>query len=312
MNHEIYVREALTETETAAFWTQLYAYFLRDILPEPAEADRAYFLGAEYRKQIQTLHDRPQDALRYLFFCRDGQDIGFSMVSIYTTEDGKCFVLEFCVFPEFRGSGTGKACARALLDWARSNGALYAELNYGSDPRRLRFWQSLGFQRNGADEWGEPLLLLPPLEAVPFTVEVLADPEDWQLKRLENGYLLEIGEQALTKERQNRLSEAIQEGKITFFAAKRGYRAVGICSVARSWSTFACGEIAVLEDFYIEPVFRRQGIARKLAQAAQNWCRANGIASLTVCCAPCDEGMYQALGFSEPLGRTFAYLMQDM
>ena len=146
MNHEIHVREAVTETETAAFWTQLYAYFLRDILPEPTEADSAYFLGAEYRKQIQTLHDRPQDALRYLFFCRDGQDIGFSMVSIYTTEDGKCFVLEFCVFPEFRGSGTGKACARALLDWARSNGALYAELNYGSDPRRLRFWQSLGWK----------------------------------------------------------------------------------------------------------------------------------------------------------------------
>lgn len=244
MNHEIYVREAVTETETAAFWTQLYAYFLQDILPGSTEADRAYFLGAEYRKQIQTLHDRPQDALRYLFFSRDGQ--------------------------------------------------------------------SLGFQRNGADEWGDPLLLLPPLEAVPFTVEVLADPEDWQLRRLENGYLLEIGEQALTKERQKRLSEAIRKGKITFFAAKRGYRAVGICSVVRSWSTFACGEIAVLEDFYIEPVFRRQGIARKLAQAAQNWCRANGIASLTVCCAPCDEGMYQALGFSELLGRTFAYLMQDM
>ena len=107
MNHEIYVREAVTETETAAFWTQLYAYFLQDILPGSTEADRAYFLGAEYRKQIQTLHDRPQDALRYLFFSRDGQNIGFSMVSIYTTEDGKCLVLEFCVFPEFLGSGTG-------------------------------------------------------------------------------------------------------------------------------------------------------------------------------------------------------------
>ena len=43
MNHEIHVREAVTETETAAFWTQLYAYFLRDILPDSTEADRAYF-----------------------------------------------------------------------------------------------------------------------------------------------------------------------------------------------------------------------------------------------------------------------------
>ena len=143
---------------------------------------------------------------------------------------------------------------------------------------------------------------------LPVTVECITDPEDGQLLRLENGYLLEIGEDPLTEEKQKRLCAAIRERKITFFAAEQGGRAVGMCSVSRCWSTFSCGWTAALEDFYVEPAFRKKGIARLLAGAAQRWCAEQGIASLTVCCAPCDEGMYRALGFSEPLGRTLACL----
>ena len=55
--------------------------------------------------------------------------------------------------------------------------------------------------------------------------------------------------------------------------------------------------------------FRRKGIARMLAQAAQNWSTENSLVSLTVTCAPCDEGMYQALGFDERLGSTFAHIL---
>lgn len=229
------------------------------------------------------------------------------MPVIFNTEDGKCFIMEYCVYPEFRGSGTGKACAAVLIDWARENGALYAELNYGSNERRFRFWESLGFVENGVDEWGEPLMILPPKDEVPITVEILSDPEDWQLKKLENGFLKEIGEQMLTEEKQEKLQQAIRDGKITFFMAKRGYRAVGMCSVAKCFSTFACSDTGVFDDFYIEPAFRRKGAARKLAQAAQQWCSDNTVSSLTVCCSPCDEGMYRALGFDVRLGSTFAY-----
>ena len=227
------------------------------------------------------------------------------MPVIFTSEDGKCFIMEFCVYPEFRGNGAGKACANALLTWAKDNGALYAELNYGSDERRRHFWESVGFFENGADEWGEPLMILPPNEDIPITVEVLTAPEDWQLKQLENGFLREIGESALTEEKQKRLQRAIRDGKITFFIAKRGYRSVGMCSAAKCFSTFACSDNAVFDDFYIEPVFRKKGIARKLVGAAQAWCEDNGIASLTVCCAPCDEGMYRHLGFTTRLGATY-------
>ena len=312
MKNQITIREALTEEDAAAFWEQLRIYFMRDIFPDPEDGDREYFLSdTEYRAHIQKIHDREQDRCRYLFFHRDGQDIGFAMPVIFTTEDGKCFIMEYCVYPEFRGNGTGKECAGVLLDWARKNGALYAELNCGSNERRLRFWESLGFIKNGADEWGEPLMILPPKDDVPITVEILTDSEDWQLKKLENGFLTEIGEEALTEEKQKRLAEAIRAEKISFFLAMRGTRAVGMCSVARCFSTFSCGDIGVFEDFFIEPVFRRKGIARKLAQAVQAWCRENGMASLTVSCAPCDEDMYRALGFALPLGQSFACLPQE-
>ncbi len=309
MEKHITIREAVTETDVAAFWEQLHLYFKRDIFPDPEDEDRAYFLNEDYRSSVQKIHDRPQDRCYYLFFRRDGQDIGFALPVIYDTEDGKCFIMEYCIYPEYRGNRTGKICARTLLDWAEKRGACYAELNYGSDARRCHFWESLNFVKNGADEWGEPLMILPPKDEIPLTVEVLTDPEDWQLYKLENGFLQEIEEPALTKEKQEQLSQAVRDGKIVFFIAKRGYRAVGMCSIAKCFSTFSCSDTGVFDDFYIEPVFRKKGAARKLAQEAQNWCKENGISSLTVCCAPCDESMYQSLGFDTRLGTTFAHLL---
>lgn len=306
MENQITIREACTGYDAAAFWEQLYAYFKRDVFPEQGP-DRDYFLGGEYRAGIQRLHERPENNCRYLFFRIGGQDIGIAMPVIFTTEDGKCFIMEFCVYPEFRGGGTGRACAAALLSWAKENGASYTELNYGGDDRRRCFWEGLGFRQNGADEWGDPLMLLPPEDSVPIAVELLADPEDWQLKKLENGFLREIEEPPMTEEKQRRLSQAIRDGRITFFIARRGYRFVGMCSVARCFSTFSCADVCMFDDFYVEPVFRKMGIARNLAEAAQAWCREKGIASLTVCCAPCDEAMYCALGFDIRLGTTFSH-----
>ncbi len=309
MKNQITIREAISEADTAVFWEQLHTYHKRDIFPDPEDENLKHFLSdMEYRAQIEHIHDRPQDNCWYLFFQRNGQDIGFALPVIFTSEDGKCFIMEFCVYPEFRGGGTGRDCASTLLNWAKERGARYAELNYGADERRLRFWKRVGFVENGADEWGEPLLLLPPAEAVPFTVEILKDPTDWQLLKLENGFKRAIGEESLTKIQQKQLQQAVREGRLTFFMARRGYRAVGMCSVAVSYSTFSCSNVGVFEDFYIEPAFRNRGIARKLTEAAQSWCRENSIPSVTVCCAPCDEAMYQALGFDTSLGTTFVHM----
>ncbi|MBQ7871087.1 MAG: GNAT family N-acetyltransferase [Oscillospiraceae bacterium] len=305
MNQQITVREAVTDTDISTFWRELQIYQTRDIFPDPADAEHAQ-LDDAYRAHIQHLHDRPRDRLHYLFFHRDGRDIGFAMPVIYETEDGKCFILDFCVYPEFRGNGTGRRCAHALLDWAAANGAHYAELNHGGEDCRYRFWGSVGFVPNGVDQWGVPLMLLPPKKQLPFTVEAVTDGTDGQLLHLLGSFLAEIGETALDEARQERLAAAVREGRTRFFLARRGSRAVGLCSVSLGFSTFACAPCGVFDDFYIEPAFRRQGVARLLASAALDWCREKGAATLTVACADCDIPMYRALGFDVALGTQLA------
>lgn len=310
MANEIIIREAISEQEVAFFWEQLHTYFRRDMYPDPDSEDLAYFLDdSQYRAQMDKIQEQKQNCCYYLLLCRDGIDIGLALPIIYHTEDGKCFLAEFCIFPEFRGNGTGTKFAEIFLDWSKSMGAAYTEINCDST-RRQRFWKRLGFQMNGSDEWGMPLMILPPVEKQPITIEILIDGDDWQLKKLENGYLGEIGEEKLTEEKQELLSCAVSDGRITFFLAKRGYRAVGMCSLVTAFSTFAYSDVGILEDFYVEPVFRGQGIARMLVARAQQWCKEKNISSLTVTCAPCDETMYQSLGFNAHLGSTYAHVIK--
>ena len=299
MANQITVLEAETQKDTAFFWEQLHAYHVRDNFPDPEDEDRAYFLSEQYRAQIQTLHDRKSNPMHYLLFQRGGQKIGFALTVIYDTEDGKQFLLEFCVLPEFLGHGTGCACAQALLDWGYAHGAAFFELNAGTENRR-RFWSRLGFVPNGRDRWGVPLMLLPPRERINVTAERLTNIDE--LWDLESGFLDEIGEEPLDEEKQARLEQAIADGQITFFAAKRLNRPVGICSVSSCFSTFCCKRSGIFDDFYVEPAFRHQGVARTLAAAAQEFCRMQGYASVTVGCADCDTALYRALGFETRLG----------
>lgn len=299
MEYPITIRECTAPAETELFWNQLNLYFARDIYPQLPD----WKPDPAYRAAIQALHDRHTDPVRYLLFWRGGRAIGLALTVVYAAEDGKQFILEFCVFPPFRGGGTGKACAAALLAWGRQQGAQFAELNCDT-LRRQRFWASLGFALNGQDQWGTPLMLLAPQTHVPLTIQPLTDTGE--LFRLQNIFRAAVGEPPLTDAQKNRLEQAAAEGRITFLAALRLTRPVGVCSVSLYWSTFACAPAACFEDFYIEPAFRGQGAARLLASAARRWCAEHGCASLTVGCAACDEAMYQSLGFSARLGTLLA------
>lgn len=149
---------------------------------------------------------------------------------------------------------------------------------------------------------------LNPCTAKPERIDAvrLSKPEDYpQLFRLENDFLSEIGEPCLDAPRMERLQRAVEEGRIVFFLARRGDRAVGMCSVSPCFSTFACTDIGVFDDFYVEPAHRRCGGARLLVQAAENWCRKNGLASLIV--GASDEAMYKSLGFTTELGPMLAH-----
>lgn len=308
MENRITVREALPGAETERFRARLLEYRRRDVFTLPDDAAHLEREG-EYFAHMLRLRSREDGRSRFLFFERGGDDIGLALAVIYAGEEGKCFLTDFCVFPEHRGGGTGRECARALLAFARENGARYFELNCGGDARRLRFWQSVGFVENGVDEWGEPLLLLPPEDELPIAVEALRAEDEWQLLRLENGFRAAVGEGCLDRAGQERLLRAVREGRIAFFLAKRGRRAVGMCSVVLSFSTFGCAQTGVFDDFFVEPAFRGRGAARALARAAQDWCAARGASSLTACCASCDVGMYNSLGFDACLGTNYAKLL---
>lgn len=96
--------------------------------------------------------------LQMTYFCCNGKKIGAVSYCIYQSEDGKCFILDYWVFPEFRGNGTGHRCFEALEKHTKLNGAVYYELNSFKE-NSIRFWKSLGFIENGKDEQGMLLFI---------------------------------------------------------------------------------------------------------------------------------------------------------
>lgn len=123
----------------------------------------------------------------------------------------------------------------------------------------------------------------------------------WELQTL---YKAEIGEDAPEEDCKERLRKAIADDRILFFGAWDEGRLVGCCSVTVGFSTFCYQPSGVFEDFYIRADYRHRGIARQLVRFAY---QESGVASLTVGCADCDVPMYQALGFSIPLGNLLAF-----
>ena len=146
----ITIQEISTE-KADAFWKEHMKYLVEDeIISE--EEDIEYFSGDEYRTVLIDHMERETDKHHMVYFVRDDKRIGAAQYNTYQSEGGKCFILDFWVFPEYRGNGTGHACFEALESYTRADGALYYELNSEKEDS-IRFWKSLGFVENGVDEW---------------------------------------------------------------------------------------------------------------------------------------------------------------
>ena len=139
------------------FWDIQFRYLVDDGIVT-TEEDRDFFQSAEYRDVIRAHMLRTPDTLHMVYFLRDGVRIGASQYCTYKSEDGKCFILDFWVFPEYRGKGTGHECFQALCEYSRADGARYYTLNYAKEESH-RFWHSLGFVDNGTDEYGSPQMI---------------------------------------------------------------------------------------------------------------------------------------------------------
>ena len=95
-----------------------------------------------------------------VYFVENGIRVGAAQYCTYRSEDGKCFILDFWVFPEFRGLRMGHKCFEALEGYTKADGAVYFEINVEKE-NAARFWASLGFRDNGVDEWGMKLMVKP-------------------------------------------------------------------------------------------------------------------------------------------------------
>lgn len=150
--------EEVSAQEIQSFWQAHYQYLLADGIIQDEE-DKEYFQSREYRDVIRAHLCREADRHHLAWFVENGTRIGAVSYCTYQSEDGKCFVLDFWVFPEFRGCGAGHRCFEALMAHTKRDGAGYYEINCDGRPDRLRFWKSNGFAENGMDEYGCPLLI---------------------------------------------------------------------------------------------------------------------------------------------------------
>lgn len=139
------------------FWTIHFSYLVDDGMVV-TEEEKAYFSGDVYRNHLKGLMQRSPDKLHMIYFVRDGVRIGAAYYCIYQSEDGKCLIGDFWVFPEYRGNGTGHACFDALTLYTKADGAVYYALNYAKENSH-RFWLANGFVDNGVDEYGSKLMI---------------------------------------------------------------------------------------------------------------------------------------------------------
>ena len=139
------------------FFTIQYQYLIDEGILENDE-EKEYFRSPEYREAIKSLMMPEIDRLHMVYFARDGVRIGATQYITYQSEDGKCFILDYWVFPQFRGNGTGYRCFESLAEYTRADGALYYMLNCDRE-NAIRFWKSLGFVENGVDEHDVPLFI---------------------------------------------------------------------------------------------------------------------------------------------------------
>lgn len=149
--------EEIPRERIQEFWDIHLRYLIDDGIISDEE-DRAYFSGEEYRGILEDQMLRDPDRQHMAYFRQDGKRIGAVSYCIYQSENMKCFILDFWIFPAYRGNGTGHRCFEAFQQYTQKNGAVCYELNSVKEDS-VRFWKSLGFRENGFDEYEMPLFI---------------------------------------------------------------------------------------------------------------------------------------------------------
>ena len=112
--------------------------------------------------------------------------------------------------------------------------------------------------------------------------------------------------------RLTRLCEAyLRDGRYGVVAAFDAGRIVGFATLCESCSLYAEGAFGIVQEFYVQPEYRSQGIGERLVNELVTHARSRGWRRLELCTPPLPEfertvAFYRANGFEVP-GSSSAY-----
>lgn len=100
-----------------------------------------------------------------------------------------------------------------------------------------------------------------------------------------------------------RLHEAVEVGEMEVLAAYLEGLPVGVAVISYRLNVSTAGLFASIEDLYVVPDFRRQGVGRALIEAGGGRCAARGVSYVE---AQVEDGeaaaFYEALGYEPETG----------
>ena len=298
MENMITIREC-EKSEERIFITLLHEYFERDIAPHMNEEDRDYFLSVSYLHDVKLLHDDTDEDghIRYIFIKNDGELIGFLMLRIWKHNDGRCLLMEFCILPKYRNKGFGIAAAKKCIDFAAQNGAAYIDANYISK-RAKAFWEKIGFEPNGADEDGSPLMTYMINSSSPISVKQVTHLPVYPAWHMLNSANLERGDNAYADiEPVLQFRDALTLGHTAVFTAVKDKKYIGILVLSRFFSTKRGYFSAVIDRLYVEPLFSKTNAKELLIKEAIRYCADKCYEDMYVSDAS-DNDLYERLGFA--------------
>ncbi|HTU71030.1 MAG TPA: GNAT family N-acetyltransferase [Candidatus Baltobacteraceae bacterium] len=101
-----------------------------------------------------------------------------------------------------------------------------------------------------------------------------------QLLPLVRSYRVFYGQEPDAASERRFVAKHLRDATSTVFVANAGGETVGFVQIFESWSTVRLAPVLILEDLFVEPGWRKRGIARSLIGAALAYARENGAAAM--------------------------------